>query len=376
MYGLPILSDGGTKMSFWTQLIILLLVLIAIYIIFNIVIFKDKDINLNKKRQRLINIELIVAAVLLYGLFLINMPTQSFFQGLIDSINNICVLALATTGIVLIYKTSTTTNFAQGMMASTGAFVAAVVIGSLASKANLSKLWIMTLASISGAITSFIMGLLIDIFIIRKARMVTPVGKQMITMGLVLVISGLLPVIFGVIPIELPRFEYGNYDFSLFGLALTIPKHFVYSIIITVILLGALFIALQTTKWGLGVRATASNEMVASMLGVNTKLITALSWAIAGALGGVAAILLAPLQQNVTVGLMVPVQVNGFMASVLGGFGNFTGPLIGSTIMPLLSSMFTYFNSLWQGVIVYSLVLLIVLVKPQGLLGKKVAKKV
>ena len=198
----------------------------------------------------------------------------------------------------------------------------------------------------------------------------------MITMGLVLVISGIIPVIFGVVPIDIPRFQYGNVNFSFLGFALTIPKHFLYSLVITVVLLGILFTALQTTKWGLGVRATSSNEMVASMLGINTKFITAMSWAIAGALGAVAAILLAPLSGNVSVALMVPTQVNGFMAAVLGGFGNFMGPLIGATMMPLFTSMFSYYNSLWQSVIVYSLILVIVLVKPQGLLGKKIAKKV
>ncbi|MDD3123182.1 MAG: branched-chain amino acid ABC transporter permease, partial [Candidatus Izemoplasmatales bacterium] len=145
---------------------------------------------------------------------------------------------------------------------------------------------------------------------------------------------------------------------------------------ITIVLLTTLFSALRFTKWGLGVRATASNEIVASMMGVNTRVITALSWAIAGALGGVAAVILTPSTGQITVSLMVPTQVNGFMAAILGGFSSLVGPLLASILIPILTGLFSFIVPLWQNAVVYIFILVIVLVKPLGLFGKRIAKKV
>ena len=111
-------------------------------------------------------------------------------------------------------------------------------------------------------------------------------------------------------------------------------------------------------------------------MGVNTKLITALSWGIAGGLGALAASLNVPIVRGLTINMMVFMQVNGFLASVLGGFSTFFGPIIGAIIIPVASVLFTRISSLWYRVLIYVLILLIVLIKPIGLFGKRVAKKV
>jgi branched-chain amino acid transport system permease protein len=160
------------------------------------------------------------------------------------------------------------------------------------------------------------------------------------------------------------------------GSPISITVHAYYAFLITVGLIAILFAALRFTKWGLGVRATASNEVVAGMMGVNTRIITAMSWAIAGLLGAVAAVVLTPNITNVSVAMMTPTQVNAFMAAILGSFSSFAGPLVASAIIPILTSLFSLVVPLWQNAIVYLVILAIVLVKPIGLFGKKVAKKV
>ena len=264
------------------------------------------------------------------------------------------------------------------MIATIGAFLAAkLVIHFSATYTEMSNTLMVSLAMIAGAIVAFLVGIFIDAVIIRNSKLPTAVGKQMITMGLVLIITGLIPIVFGTIPLSVPRIIYGdNIEFTLFGLALTIPPSYLVAIIVTVVLLAILFSMLRFTKWGLGVRATASNEIVASMMGVNTKLITALSWGIAGFLGAVAAIFWAPNQSTLAVALMVPTQVNGFMAAILGSFSSFAGPLIASVIIPILTKFISIVNGGWENAIVYAIILVIVLVKPAGLFGKKVAKKV
>lgn len=362
-------------MGFSTLFLILIVVLTIAFILIDFFVLKTKD-RRSELRYKLINYILISGFALLLLLFFITMPTIIFMQNMIDTLISFCVLALATTGIVLIFKTSITTNFAQGMIASVAAFVSGIIAISISSKWNIPQGLTVLITMAIGAFAALLIGVFIDVIIIRKSKNVTPIGKQMITMGLVLVISGLIPIVFGTNLINAPEFSSEVKGFNLFGLSLRISVNAIYAIVITVTVLGTLFTVLKFTKWGLGVRATASNEVVAGMMGVNTKLITALSWGIAGALGGIAAVIYAPTFGNLTSGLMISTQVNGFMAAILGGFTSFGGSLIGAFLIPFLSKMFSYYNSIWQDVFVYVFILFIVLIKPLGLLGKKIAKKV
>lgn len=296
------------------------------------------------------------------------MTVQTIFQTILSNAHIAGILVLATTGIMLVFRTSFTTNFAQGMMAMVGVFTAV----SLITKLGINK-W---LAVGAGIALSFLLGLFIDTMIIRKAKKVNVIGKQMITMGLVIIISALIPIIFGSIPYEFGRFLEGNVEFSLFNMDLYITKNGLLILGVAAAIVSAIFVGLYCTKWGLGVRATASNELVASMMGINTRVITAMSWSIAGGCGAVAAILFASQTGNVDSTMMTSVQVNGFLASILGGFSSFFGPILGAMIIPISLALIAIIDSLWSGVILYSLVLLVVLIKPRGLLGKKTAKKV
>lgn len=296
------------------------------------------------------------------------MTLQSIIQTILSNLHLAGILALATMGILLVFKTSFTTNFAQGMMATIGVFTAAI----LSTRLGVNRY----VAIAAGILLSFIIGIFIDTMIIRKAKNINVIGKQMITMGLVIVITAIIPLIFGTIPLNFGRFFEGNLNFSIAGMNLFITKNGLFIILTSAIILGAVYTALNFTKWGLGVRATAANETVAAMMGINTRFITAMSWSLAGALGATGAILLASQTGSVESTMMISTQVNGFLASILGGFSSFYGPLVGAVLIPIGKSLIAIFNSMWSGVILYSLVLLVVLIKPVGLFGKKISKKV
>ncbi|MGE4571529.1 MAG: branched-chain amino acid ABC transporter permease [Candidatus Izemoplasmatales bacterium] len=312
---------------------------------------------------------------------------------ILNSILQSAPLALATFAIVLIFKTSFTTNFAQGMIGTLAAFITTYILmptpdiqGNVANPTFSAYL----VAILAGIVVSFIFSMLVDVLIFRNAKIITPVGKQIVTMGIVLILSGLIPFFFGISDRSLPRIG-GNLDQTFIDKILVsiidtlresgiyIKYHMLLGFFIAFFILAIIFISLKYTKWGLGVRATASNERVASMMGINTKFITAMSWAIAGGLGALAAILISSNKGtfgNVTTYFMIAIQVQAFFAAILGGFSTFHGPVIGIVILTILSNLFsTYFNP-WGTTVLYLTIMLIVLIKPLGLFGKKIAKKV
>ncbi len=297
---------------------------------------------------------------------------------------SICITAIAAFAVTLIFRTSTTTNFAQGSIAALGCYVTA----HLFNKSGV-PVWI---GVIPGVLVGIAVGLFVDIVIFRNGKNVTPVGKQIITMGLVSIIFGGLPLIFG--NAESTPFEpfYNtvkkgvkpNFIIEAFGGRIVITKHAIICVIITVVVLGVLFFLLKHSKWGLGVRCTASNEFTAELMGINTHVITAVSWGIAGGLGVLAAVMYAGGGTMISPSFMTTVQVNAFLAGILGGFSTFHGPVVGAILIPVGASFVGFLAnfpgmagiSRWNMVVVYVAMMIVILIKPQGLLGRKILKKV
>lgn len=311
------------------------------------------------------------------------MILTSFFeyipQALFSRMSDIGVLTLATLGIVLIYRTSFTTNFAQGSVASFSAYIMYVLTQALLSNTSLaSKPYIIFIISMLVAmVAAFLIGYGIDALIIRRSKNITSNGKQMVTMGMVLVLTALTDIFFSpTISRNIGRIFSGNVKLTIFNKVATISYHNITIFATSIVVIGLVFILLQKTKWGLSVRSTASNELVTQMMGVNTRLITALSWAIAGALGALAAAFWAPLRGQLNPQFMTSVQINAFLALVLGGVTTFIGPVIAAVLIPISLAVIGYFNAVWQNVILYALILLVILILPNGIFGKKVVEKV
>ena len=290
---------------------------------------------------------------------------STFVQILLRSLESGSVYALAALGIIVIYRTSNITNFAQGVVGMFNTYV----VTFLVIKAGF-PLW---MAILGGVGTAILMGFTIDFLVIRHTKKVSPVAKQIITLGLIMVILGLAPLFFGVDPLNLPRlFNEGN----LTLLGANISFNGLFNIVFGFSLMFILFYILQNTKVGLAVRTTASNEYTARLMGVPTKTVTLGAWALAGVLGVLSGVMIAPTT-SVNLNLMDVVQVNALIACVLGGFQTFYGPILGAYIIGVSRNLLIYYvSSVWGGQILYVLILVFLIFRPYGLIGKKVVKKV
>lgn len=293
------------------------------------------------------------------------------------SLNSMCVTALVTMAITLIFRTSFTTNFSQGVISAFGAYVASWAIGTL----GLPVLVAIPLSMVA----SMAIAVFVDVGIFRNGRYVNALGKQIITMGLISIITGLIPVIFGIQTYMIDSLIPGNLTVDVAGeVDISVTYNSLICVAITAVIIPLIFILLRYSKWGLSVRATASNEYVAGMMGINTHIVTAVSWGLAGAMGALAAYLKATDIKIVTGYYMTDYQVSAFLAGILGGFGTFHGPVICALLIPLVESILVavfnifelYELTRWSKVIVYVISLVIIFIKPQGIFGKKIARKV
>lgn len=290
---------------------------------------------------------------------------STFLQVILRSLETGSIYALAALGIVIVYRTSLVVNFSQGVIGMFNAFVVTYLFTNIGI-----PLW---LSIIGGVISAVITGVLIDVVIIRHTRKVSPDAKQIITLGLMMIILGIAPLLFGVDPLRLTRLIQSG-DVKLLGAS--ISYNGLFTIVFGLVVMGTLFYILQKTKWGLAVRTTASNEYTAKLMGVPTKTVTMGAWAVAAVLGVLAGVMVAPMT-SVTLNLMDEVQVIALIACVLGGFQTFYGAVLGAYIIGISRNLLLYyFSSIWGGQILYILILVFLLFRPHGLIGKKIVKKV
>jgi len=290
---------------------------------------------------------------------------STFLQVIFRSLETGSLYALASLGIIIVFRTSNITNFSQGAVAMFNTFVVTYFFNSMG--------WPLWMAIIAGVISAIIVGLLIDLVIIRHTRKVSPVAKQIVTLGMVMIVLGIAPMLFGVDPLRLPRLiENGN--ISILGA--DISYNGLFNIVFGIAIMATLFYILQKTKVGLAVRATASNEYTAKLMGVPTKTVTMGAWAVTGILGVLSGVMAAPMT-SVTLNLMDEIQINALIAVVLGGFQTFYGPVIGAYIIGISRNLLLYYgSSVWGGQILYILILVFLVFRPYGLIGKKIIKKV
>ncbi|MCL2127982.1 MAG: branched-chain amino acid ABC transporter permease, partial [Treponema sp.] len=261
-------------------------------------------------------------------------------------------------------------NFAQSMIGTFGAFFASNLVLYVNPR---MPFW---LAIAFAAFLAFCMGYLIDAGIIRRGRMVNPFGKQMITMGLLMILYAAIPPAFVSITTRtpsVPRFSFENIEFTFLGQDLYITQHALTCVIIAAVLLAVLFSMLKFTKWGIAIRATASNEVVAQMMGVNTKFITGVTWGIAGALIAVAG---ASSAMALNAAMLAQVQIFAFLACVLGGVSSFWAPVAGCVLIPLFMNYSAIISPKWAVLISFVIIMLVILIRPYGLFGEKYIRKV
>ena len=297
------------------------------------------------------------------------MHWQIFLQNVFGGIETGSLYALAALGVVLIYRVSDVTNFAQGEMAMFSTFVTYTI---WVYSANAGFPYPYVAAFIGALIFSAIFGFLVERVFIRPTSDSSLLGKMIVTLGLILIVNGSAGAIFGTDSHYMQRAVSGTVRIG----NIILTPHSFFVIGLALIIMIALFWMIRNTYLGLAIRATAQDDEMARMMGINTIKITAFTWIMATVLGSIAGLMIAPAT-NVYIGMMSDVHLKSFIAAVLGGFTSFVGPVIGGLVIGVMDNLVGYYISTdWQTVIVYGFLIMVLIFKPYGIFGESPQKKV
>lgn len=202
---------------------------------------------------------------------------------------------------------------------------------------------------------------------LRPARTQNHMILVFLTVGLSIILRGLIKLVWGTNRMAVPPLTA---DVPVQILGASVLPQALWILGLTVVAIAALIWFFQRTSLGLSMRAVASNPTAAAVVGIPTGRVRLASYAIAGALGGLAGVLVTPITTlNYDVGVLLGLK--GFAAAILGGFGSFPGAVLGGLSLGLLESLSAgYFSSAYKDVVAFVVLLLMLCIRPKGFLGK------
>jgi branched-chain amino acid transport system permease protein len=267
------------------------------------------------------------------------------------------LLALIASGLTIIYGTLGVLNLAHGAMFMLGGYagwLALQVTGSF------------VVAMAVGAASLVVIGGIIEYGIIRHFYGRPPEDQLLVTFGI------------GIVIVELVRFGFGSLSKSVppppWGAGVTSMGFMIYPTYRIVVLaiaaaaLGSLYLALYRTRLGMIVRAGIEDSGMVGMLGINVYRVFMVVFGIGAAAAGFAGIVNAPVV-SLTPDVGESILVQTFVVIVIGGVGSFPGAILGGLIAGEILSLTSMVNPAYSGVMLFAVMTLVLLVRPQGLLG-------
>ena len=287
-------------------------------------------------------------------------------QLIISGIAQGCIYGLIALGFVLIYKATETVSFAQGELMMLGAF------GGLAGLTMLGfPFWLSVLSSIAAMA---LLGVLLERVVIRPILGQPAFSIVMLTIGIGYVARGLITMIpaIGTETHTLPV-PYKDQIWKIGTLVLNVEQMAVIGV--TAVLCAVLYALFRSSKLGIAMQAASQNQLAAYYMGIPVKRLNGIAWGLAAAVAAIAGLLLAPITfVHANMGF---IGLKAFPAAVVGGFGSLPGAIVGGLIIGIVESLSGfYLPDGFKDTAAYIMVLIMLMVKPNGLFGENLRKKV
>jgi branched-chain amino acid transport system permease protein len=281
----------------------------------------------------------------------------NFVSQLFNGLASGALLALIASGLTIIYGTLGVLNLAHGAMFMLGGYAGYVALEATGSFAS---------AVVAGALFLLIVGSLVELVVIRHFYGRPPEDQLLVTFGI------------GIVMVELVRFAFGSLSRTVHPPAwaagvtpmgfMIYPTYRIVVLAIAALALAVLYIVLYRTRIGIIMRAGIEDSGMVGMLGINVYRVFMLVFGIGAMAAGFAGIVNAPVV-SLTPDIGESILVQCFVVVVIGGVGSFPGAILGGLISGEILSLTSMVDPAYSGVMLFAVMTLVLLLRPQGLLG-------
>lgn len=291
------------------------------------------------------------------------------------------MIALIALGYTLVYGIIELINFAHGDLFMLGSFTALTVVTALGftafGAATVTPAWLAILiALVASAVACGLLNVLIERLAYRRLRhaprlapLISAIGVSFILLTAGLYWMGPSPQAF---PNLIPDFDILRDVFGMKTIVqFNLKEIFVIGTAVPLMLVLALFI--KRTTMGKAMRAVAQDREMAGMVGIDVNRVISFTFLLGGLLAGAAGLIYGLFNENTSFNLGFSAGLKAFTAAVLGGIGNVAGAMLGGFVLGILGSLTVfYIGARWEQVVVFSVLVLILVFRPRGLLGEEV----
>ena len=292
---------------------------------------------------------------------------MAFLSYLISGLGLGSVYAIIALGYSMVYGIAKMLNFAHGDIIMAGAFAAFFAMTG-------AGLPLIAAALISMAVCT-LLGVTIERLAYKPLRNASSLSVLIPAIGVSYFLQNAAQLLFGSDTKIFPSVLSGS--FSLFSGALSVSYLSVVTILVCLVIMGGLTLFINKTKTGKAMRACSEDKGAAVLMGINVNRIISITFAIGSGLAAIAAILLCATYPSVYPTLGSMPGIRAFTAAVFGGIGSIPGAFLGGLLLGVIETMAqAYISTQLSDAIVFAVLIIVLLIRPTGLLGKKVNVKV
>ena len=291
---------------------------------------------------------------------------MDFAQQLVNGVQIGSVYALVAIGYTMVYGIAKMINFAHGDIIMVGSYVALLFFQS-------SGLPVWGVIAATAAVSA-VLGVTIERLAYKPLRGGSRMSALITTIGVSLMLQNGFLLIFGSSPKPFPNHFTGE-GFTLGGV--TVSRLTAITLVVTVVLMVLLTLFVNRTRVGKAMRAVSEDQGAAQLMGINIDTSISITFAIGSALAAVAAVLYSSTYPLINPYMGSMLGLRAFIAAVIGGIGVIPGAMIGGFIIGIAEALIKrYISSAMSDAIVFALLIIVLLVKPSGLLGRNEREKV
>ncbi len=293
---------------------------------------------------------------------------MSFIAHLVNGISLGSVYALIALGYTMVYGIAKMLNFAHGDVIMIGGYVVFIAVSNLGMNPLLAILISMVVCTV--------LGVTIERVAYKPLRGASPLAVLITAIGVSYLLQNVALLLFGsdtkafTNVVTLPNLE-------LFDGQLIIKSVTIVTVLVSILIMVGLMIFVKKTKIGRAMTAVSEDKGAAQLMGINVNATIAITFAIGSALAAIAGVLLCSAYPSLTPYTGSMPGIKAFVAAVFGGIGSIPGAFIGGILLGVIENLSkAYISSQLSDAIVFSILIIVLLVKPTGLLGKKIQEKV
>ncbi|SHN66190.1 branched-chain amino acid ABC transporter permease [Desulfovibrio litoralis] len=299
---------------------------------------------------------------------------EEFFQQLTNGLAVGGIYALIALGYTMVYGVLRLINFAHGDLFALGGYLGLTLILSMGISGDVGSFYgiLLIIVMVMGLVA--VAGYLLERVAYRPLRNSSRLSAVVSALGASIFLQNAIMLIYGAKNQVYPSDIRPNMAFSLFGMDIPVVRILMF--VSSILLMLGLYFFIHRTKTGSAIRAVAIDQGAAKLMGIDVNKIIALVFMIGPALGGAAGVMVGLLYGRVDPAMGWGYGLKAFTAAIIGGIGNIPGAMLGGFLLGIIEALgAAYISSAWRDAISFGVLILILIVRPTGLLGERVADK-